>query len=88
MAKKTRNVQTNHLEVGMIVNYYGARFRLSDLVYTNEDGHHPNEETTLRAFATEFLGNVDDSRPHSIPTHWVKDWKIQGNHWAVWAVEI
>lgn len=87
-ATDTRTLSTDALEVGMIVQHYGARLRLTKQTFTAEEAaKRADVEPTLRAFATEFVGNVNDDRPHSIPASWLKDWTVQGNHFAMWRVE-
>lgn len=89
VAIDTRNLSTDALEVGMIVRHYGARFLLAAQTFTAEDAAQRKDvEPTLRAFSTEFLGNVNDARPHVIPQGWLADFTIQGNHYAMWCVEI
>jgi hypothetical protein len=50
-------------------------------------------EETLRAFATRYLGPMDERWPCSVPQDWRDSpgrpdgWHIQGNHNAMWAVE-
>lgn len=83
----TRALSTENLEVGMVVHRAGARFELVELIYTNADGKDKDRQLTLRAYSTKFLGNVEADREHSIPQHWVADWTIQGNHFAMWTVE-
>ncbi|HHA2674736.1 TPA: hypothetical protein ACOECQ_000803 [Stenotrophomonas maltophilia] len=83
----TRALSTDQLEVGMVVHVHGARFRLAEKILDNSDGKYADRQLTLRAFSTEFLGNADAGRPHGIPSHWVADWSVQGNHFAMWHVE-
>lgn len=104
-AYTTVSLDTTKLAVGMIVQVHGARFRLNACTHTAEDAAHTLKfnnvkdageiarVSTLRAFSTEFLGNVYDEHPHSIPATYMNRepgnaWSIQGNHNAFWAVEL
>lgn len=42
---------------------------------------------SCRRFRTEFLGYVNPKWTDGIPRRWLKDWTIQGNHYAMWSVE-
>lgn len=90
----TVTLSTPQLEVGMIVQAHGARFRLTACTHTAEDAANTLKfnnvrdlsETarvsTLRAFSTELLGNVHDEHPHSIPaTFLYRDG--DGNAWSI-----
>lgn len=99
LTANTKTLSTDALEVGMIVHHHGARFRLTEMVFTAEDAAHSarfagsNVEPTLRAFSTELLGNVIEGVPHGIPASWLymhsesNALSIQGNHRAFWTVE-
>jgi hypothetical protein len=69
---------TDQLAAGDIVHVCGATFRLTTVKsYTTDYG-------TCYAWATEVVESLNWSGPK----HWLRDWKIQGNHRAFWRVEV
>lgn len=81
MTQATRIVKSSELNAGMVVHFYGARFKLRD---NRKETHREGDESVTVGITGDWLdGNVVTG--YFGPT---KPWWFQGNDFASWKVEV
>ncbi len=101
MSQLTKIVDSTELVIGDVVHCHGGRFLLVECTCDAERAEHLathrlhstlndiERDKTLRAFRSEFIGNMDERWPCSIQEFVMAEgWTIQGNVNARWSVEV